>query len=169
MKSQHGRLFHTMLEAAGVQHETFGQTIEELSLTRSLNGKEDEPDDETVVSEGFPPLNFVNVMEMNNPDAIEEFRVRMIRRAIYDGGHKLMTVSNRPDEFFDVKKDYAEGTNLLDNTFGYENSILSLEKALEDFVVVQEAHRDGTAAGATLDYSNNPELLERLRSLGYIE
>lgn len=163
------RLYHTMLEAAGIQHESYGHTVEELSLTQSLNGKAGEPDDEIVVSEGFPPLNFVNVMEMNNPDAIEEFRVRMMRRAIYDGGHKLMTVSERPDEFFDVHKDYAEETNLLDNPFGYENNILSLEKALEAFVVVQEAHRDGTAAGETLDYSNNPELLERLRSLGYIE
>jgi hypothetical protein len=32
-----------------------------------------------------------------------------------------------------------------------------------------EAHRDGTTAGREIDYSDNPELLERLRGLGYIE
>lgn len=160
------RIFHTVLEAAGVPFEQFGYPITKLSLARTVEGNE--PEDEQVVCEAFPPPNFINVMEMNNPEAIEPFRVRMMRRAIYDGGHKLMTVDGRPDEFFDVAHDPFEETNLLDAP-GYENDILRMERMLEEFVVVAEAHRDGTAAGRELDLSDNPELLERLRGLGYIE
>jgi hypothetical protein len=108
-------------------------------------------------------------MEMNNPEAIERFRIKKMRRAIYENGRKLMTVDDRPDEFFDVQKDYFETNNLLDSPIGYENDILGLERKLEDFTLVQEAHRSGTAAGKEVDYSDNPELLERLRALGYID
>ncbi len=163
------RIFHTVLEAAGIEHEAFGHTNHDLSLARSVEGPEKEAKDEVVASEAVPPLNFLNVMEMNNPEAIERFRIKKMRRAIYENGRKLMTVDDRPDEFFDVQSDYFETSNLLDNPFGYENDILGLERKLEDFVLVQEAHRSGTIAGKEQDYSNNPELLERLRALGYID
>jgi len=163
------RLFHTVLEAAGIEHEAFGFNVHDLSLTRSLAGAEREHANEVVVSEGYPPLNFINVMEMNNPDAIDRFRVREMRRAIYNSHTKLMTVADQPDEFFDVRKDYFETNNLIDNPFGYENELIRLQKRLEEFVLIQEAHRSGTAAGAAIDYSDNPEILERLRALGYIE
>lgn len=163
------RVFHTILEAAGVEHEAYGHTTHELSLARSAEGPDQEPADEYVVSEAYPPLNFINVMEMSNPAAIERFRVRQLRRAIYDNGGKLMTVDDRPDEFFDVRQDPTEDNNLLDNPLGYENSILQTENKMEDFIAIMEAHRSGIAGGKQVDYSNNPELLERLRGLGYIE
>jgi hypothetical protein len=163
------RIFHTMLEAAGIEHEAYGHAVTELSLARAAEGPDKEPDDELVVAEAFPPLNFINVMEMNNPEAIEPFRVRMMRRAIFDGGHKLMTVSDRPDEFFDTSTDPLETVNLLDDPAGYEGDILRLEQTLGEFIVMAEARRDGTTAGREIDYSDNPELLERLRGLGYIE
>lgn len=161
------RLYHTILEAAGIEREAFGQTVEDLSLTRSVEGKD--PEGEVVISEAFPPLNFIDVMELNNPEAIDTFRVRMMRRAIYDGGYKLMTVSDRPDELFYMPDDPFETKNLLDNPVGHEKEVLRLERALEDYIVLAEAHRDGTAAGKEIDLSDNPELLERLRGLGYIE
>ena len=127
------------------------------------------PENEAVVSEAFPPLNFIEVMKRYNPKAIDDFRVKMMRRAIYDGGYKLMTVSDRPDELFYMPDDPFETENLLDNPLGHEKEVLRLERMLEDYVVLAEAHRDGTAAGKEIDLSDNPELLERLRGLGYIE
>jgi arylsulfatase A-like enzyme len=161
------RIFHTILEAAGVSHEQFGQPVGDLSLARAVEGKE--PEHEVVIAEAYPPQNFVTVVEMNNPEAIELFRCRMMRRAIYDGGRKLITVEGRMDEFFDVDHDPQETQNLLDRSVGYESTILEMERRLEEYVVVAEAHRDGTAAGKEVDFSDDPELLERLRRLGYIE
>jgi arylsulfatase A-like enzyme len=163
------RVFHTALEAVGIPYEKYGHTAEDLSLTRSAEGPDREPGDEVIVSEGFPPQNFISVMEMTNPEAVESFRLHKMRRAIYGDGHKLMTVAGQPDEFFAVRQDPFENDNLLDNPLGLENDIIRLQRRLEDFVILHEAHRDGTAPAGTIDYSDNPELLERLRGLGYIE
>ena len=103
------------------------------------------------------------------PPSIDRYRVRRMRRAIYADDMKLMSVGGQPDEMFNVKDDPAELNNILDNPFGYENKILELQKQLEDYVLISEAHRDGGAKAENIDYSDNPELLERLRGLGYIE
>ncbi len=161
------RLFHTILEVAGVQHETFGRPTSELSLLRTLEGAE--PEGEVVVSEAYPPQNFVNVMEMNNPQAIEQFRVREVRRALYAEGSKLMAVGERSDEFFDMRTDPTEMVNLLDRPVGYENAIIRMERSLDGFLAAAEERRAGTARGADRDYSHDPQILERLRGLGYIE
>ncbi len=163
------RVFHTVLDAAGVPHEAYGQSAAALSLGRSVEGPHKEPLGEIVASEGFPPQNFINVMQMTHPEAIERYRVNRMRRAVYSHGRKLMTVGGQPDEFFDVLSDPFENRNLLDTPAGYENDILRLEQQMENFVLVSEAQRDGIEPGATIDYSDNPELLERLRGLGYIE
>lgn len=163
------RIFHTVLEAAGIDFEAYGQRASELSLARAVEGADKEPEDELVVAEAYPPENFINVMEMTHPEAVERFRVRKMRRAIYRGNKKLMMVGGQPDEFFDVHNDPFETVNLLDNPFGYENDILQLQKQMEEFVIMAEAHRDGVAPAGRIDYSDNPQLLERLRGLGYIE
>jgi uncharacterized sulfatase len=163
------RVFHTILEAAGVDHESLGRPAKELSLSHSIKGRDGEPYGEEVLSEAYPPQNFINVMEMSNPEAIERFKVKATRRAIYGDGVKLMTLDDRSDEFFDYRKDVRETHNLLDHVQGYENALIGMEQRLETYVDVLKAHRDGTAAGGRIDYSDNPELLERLRGLGYIE
>lgn len=161
------RVFHTMLEAAGIEHEAYDFTARDLSLVRSIEGKD--PENEVVLAEAFPVMNFVNVMEMNQPEAIEQFRVRKLRRTLFEGDYKLTTVGGHADEFYDTSEDPDELNNLMDNQFGYENDILRLERELEAYATSLEAERDGIAAGDQIDYSDNPELLERLRGLGYIE
>jgi uncharacterized sulfatase len=163
------RIFHSILEAAGIDHHTFGRPTHELSLLHSLNGKEGEPEGEEVISEAYPPLNFINVMEMSSPSAVARFRVKETRKAIFDGMTKLMTIGDRTDELFDMQKDPKEDHNLLDNPVGYENQLIDMEHRLEDYSSMLAAQRDGTQAGGHIDYSDNPELLERLRGLGYIE
>lgn len=163
------RIFHTALEAAGIRRSAYGESTDALTLSRSVAGFDAEPEEETVVAEGFPPLNFINVMEMTHPEAVEQFRLRKTRRALYQNGRKLMTIGDQPDEFFDTRLDPAETNNLLDRPFGYENDIINMQHALDDWLVLAAAHRDGVAPAGEIDYSDNPELLERLRGLGYIE
>jgi uncharacterized sulfatase len=163
------RLFHTIMEAAGIEPGAIHGSTRNLSLTRSIGGLETEPAGEKIVTEAYPPMNFLNVMEVNHPEVVERFRVRETRRAIYDRRGKLITIGDKPDEFFDVLNDPLEATNLLERPYGHENDLIGLERDLEDFVATQEAVRDGTAAPGRIDYSDNPELLERLRGLGYIE
>jgi hypothetical protein len=122
-----------------------------------------------VISEGYPPMNFMNVVAMQHPDAIDQYRIRQTRRAIYDSGRKLIKVGETSENFYDVWQDYFETNNLLDNPFGYENDVIRMERKLDEFIVLTEAQRDGTTAGKQIDYSSNPELLERLRALGYLE
>jgi arylsulfatase A-like enzyme len=163
------RLFHTILEAAGIEHEAYGQKVGDLSLTRSVGGRTNEAEHEIVISEGYPPMNFMTVVAMQHPDAIDRFRIKQTRRTIFDSGRKLIRVGETSESFFDVSQDYFETNNLLDNPFGYENDVIRLERGLDEFVLLAEARRDGTAAGKQIDYSSNPELLERLRALGYLE
>lgn len=166
------RVFHTILEAAGISDETISPgSVNALSLARAVDDPPVSPLDEVVVSEAFPPKNFIDVMQDKHPEAVTRFRVKLMRRALYDGkGHKLMVVGEQSDEFFDVHKDPEETANILGDTrLGYENTILHMERALEDYVALAEAQRDGIATGSIQDYSNNPELLARLRALGYIE
>jgi hypothetical protein len=106
---------------------------------------------------------------MSVPAVIEQFRVRSMRRAIFDDGGKLMTVGDKADEFFYVQRDPFEDMNLLDNPIGFENHIIRMENKLESFIAIAEAQRNGITSHGRVDYSDNPELLERLRGLGYIE
>ena len=161
------RVFNTVMEAAGVEYEQYDRTMLDMSLRQEVEGNT--PEGEAVIAEAFPVMNFVNVMEMNNPEAIDLFRVRKLRRSIFEGDYKLMDVGGQSDEFFDIAKDPDELTNILDNPFGYENDIIRMERRLQEFTAELEGHRDGVMAGDQIDYSNNPELLERLRGLGYIE
>lgn len=163
------RIFHTILELAGLQHPSSETAATSLSLSRSAHGKDHELPDEQVVAEAYPPLNFINVMEANSPAAIEQFRVRQTRRAIFADGLKLLTVGEQPDEFFNTRRDPFENHDLLSQPAGYEKQMLQMQRDLESFVAVSEARRNGVTAGSVVDYSNNPELLERLRGLGYIE
>src|SRR6185436_3101030 len=74
------RLFHTILEAAGIEHEAFGQKISDLSLSRSVGGREKESEHEMVISEGYPPMNFMSIVAMQHPEAIDQYRIKQTRR-----------------------------------------------------------------------------------------
>src|SRR5690606_31015901 len=94
------RIFHTALEAAGIRRSAYGESTDALTLSRSVAGFGAEPEEETVVAEGFPPLNFINAMEMSHPEAVGQFRLRKPRRALFQNGRKLMSIGDQSDEFF---------------------------------------------------------------------
>ena len=163
------RAFHTVLDAADIERETYEHSVKDLSLSRSVEGAHRELEDEVVVAEAYPSLNLVKVVEMSDPGAIETFRMRMMRRTIYYGQSKLITVGGQRDEFFNVRRDPYETQNLLSSPEGCGQDAVRLDQMLDGFIAAAEARRDGTIRGDQIDLGDKDEVRERLRGLGYID
>jgi uncharacterized sulfatase len=165
------RLFHSVLEAAGIRPNGNGTNgrgapidVEGLSLTRSIEGTD--PERETVFAEAYTPDTLVSLMESMNPAAIDTFRCRSMRRAVFRGRYKLITVDDEPDELFDVVSDPGETRNLID---GHSGEAAQLQDILNTFVEQATERRPGNwEASRQLDLDDE-SLARRLRALGYIE
>jgi class 3 adenylate cyclase len=105
-------------------------------------------------------------MQNEDPTAIDTFRCRLMRRAAYEGRHKLITVGDEPDELFDVIDDPAERRNLLPE---HPDEVARLSAALTAFTKDAEARRPENWEAARRLSLDDKEISERLRALGYIE
>jgi uncharacterized sulfatase len=167
------RVFHTALEAAGVtslrdEADSDGPPVDlaALSLRTVLAGNGDDPDGDGVLAEVYPPDTLIHLMEAQDPAAIDEFRCRAMRRAIYHGAHKLISVDEQPDELFDTAADPGE----MDNRLASEpERAAALHQAMEAMVAEAELRRPETWAHERLRLQEDQALQERLRGLGYIE
>lgn len=167
------RLFHSVLEATGVSpngnspNGTHGTPIdvEGLSLTRSLDGPD--PERETVFAEAYTPDTLLTLMENIDPAAIDTFRCRSMRRAVYRGRYKLLAVGDEPDELFDLIDDPGETRNLLDE---HPHEVAQLRNILTNFVQQAQGRRpDNQEASHHLSLEDDEALTNRLRALGYME
>jgi arylsulfatase A-like enzyme len=155
------RIFHTMLDAAGLKppldEADPNADVDGLSL---LGGKDS--DAGIVFSEAVPPTTFLNVILHNNPSVIERMRLQQTRRGIYEGDHKLTMVQNDIEELFDVQDDPLETTSLTENL---PSLAADLRNKLNSFVAQAEQER----AEGELSSEVSEEVVEHLRALGYIE
>ena len=163
------RVFHSVLEATTVTppEETLDQApidIEGLSLTTDLNGSA--PQESMVFAEAYTPDTLLTLMENENPTAIDAFRCRSMRRAAYEGRHKLITVGDQPDELFDLVDDPRETHNILDQ---YPEKADRLHEALVNFAKQAEERRPTNWEAKRKVDLDNEEIAERLRALGYID
>lgn len=166
------RVFHTVLEAAGIdavydmreERPEAPIDVQKFSLTRALDGLD--PDGGKVFSEAYAPETLLTLMEHNDPEAIEMYRCRLLRRAAYQGDYKLITVDDKPDELFDVIRDPGELDNLTDSN---SEVVRALGEALVDFRVQAEARHPGSQESSRLGVEQDKQLAERLRRLGYLE
>jgi uncharacterized sulfatase len=164
------RIFHTVLESAGIHpiSNSAGEVkgapadVERHSLTRVLDGSD--PDAGIVFAEAFTPKTLIALMEYNDREAIETYRCRQMRRAVYQGDHKLITVGSEPDELFNVIDDPGE----LDNLIAEKPGVASrLDGLLKEFVAEAKARRVANRTAIPLSLEEDPEIMERLRRLGY--
>jgi uncharacterized sulfatase len=159
------RLFHTVLHVAGIKppldEATPNANVQGLSLVRALNGV---PDTEggVVFSEAYPPSTFLSVLEHRNPAIIERLNLRMVRRGVYDGGHKLTTVHNRVEGLYDVANDPTE---IRDVSSAHADLVTRLQAKLDTFVKTNDAHHLDNGSMNGVDES----VMDNLRALGYIE
>jgi uncharacterized sulfatase len=165
------RLFHSMLEAAEIFPNGNGANgrgapidVEGLSLTRSIDGPD--PEDEIVFAEAPTPDTLLALMENMNPAAIDTFRCRSMRRAVYRGRRKLITVGDEPDELFDVVDDPGETHNLLDS---HPKEVAELGGLLDAFLGQAEERRPSNWEASRQLSLDDEALVNRLRSLGYLE
>jgi len=163
------RVFHSALEAAGIHPNGSDQDrvpidLKGLALTRALNGSD--PGEGTVFAEAYTPDTLLALMEHEDPTAIDYFRCRSMRRAAYEGRHKLIMVGNEPDELFDVIDDPGETSNLLSQ---HPDKVSQLHHTLTGFVRDAEARRPAHWESARRVSLDDAEISERLRALGYIE
>ncbi len=162
------RVFHTILEAAGRAPDTERAPVEAeiraLSLGEVVAGRDVEQG--TAFAEVYPPLNFVKAMEDRQPELIERFRCRDIRRAIVQNEFKLIQIEAIPEELYDLTADALE----LDSILERERPLTArLNQQINRVVGVVEGQRDNLLAGVPLDIDQDPELIQHLRGLGYID
>jgi uncharacterized sulfatase len=161
------RLFQTVLEAAsppdGRDKSRPYNTPDEsrLSLGRVASGGDD-AEDGVAISEAFPPLTFLNVIQHRNPALIDKLRLKGVRRGIYDGQHKLVVVDQRVEGLFNVTADPAEAHNLV---IDQKLRVAEMQRKLGALVAQAESQRVESGAGSEVDDA----VVEHLRALGYIE
>ncbi|MBZ0301948.1 MAG: hypothetical protein K8J31_19525, partial [Anaerolineae bacterium] len=159
------RIFHTVLDLTGIQppldEADPNADVANLSLVRATNGRPD-PERGIAFSEAFPPSTFLNVLEHRNPPLIDRLRLRLVRRGVYDGVHKLTTVHDQVEELFDTARDPAEVRNIAADE---PDVTQRLQARLAQFVHNSEAQRPGANGFGEVDDA----VLDNLRALGYIE
>lgn len=136
-----------------------------LTLWRAVEG---EAEVEPVWAEVYPPLTMVRLVEERDPEAVAAWRCRAVRRAIYDGTRKLITVDDEPEEVYDVARDPEELTNRIADEPELAGRLSDALRAL-----VARAQAEGPepppSAGTPTSLTENRRVSERLRRLGYIE
>jgi uncharacterized sulfatase len=167
------RIFHSVLEAAGIsmdaeEVESSRQRaladVHRLSLARTLESSD--PEGGAPFAEAYVPDTLISLMNTLNPQAIDTFRCKSMRRAAYRDRLKLIMVGDEVDELFDVIADPSELDNLLSSQ---PEAVAELEQALSDFVVWAEGRRPANwEASGQVDLQDEA-IADRLRSLGYLE
>ncbi len=150
------RIFQTVLTAANLADE-----VEEV-LTLAQSSTSD-PDSGTVFSEGVPPRNVVKMLHQRRPRETEELGCDQTRRAVWRNMHKLIQTGENGLELYSALEDPNESLNLRDIL---PERVETLQEHLHTFV----SHAGVMGASQEqADGFDDPEVLRRLRDLGYIE
>ena len=158
------RVFHTLLEAAGVEWRASADEPH-LSLLNAHNDPDAEHD--TAFAEAYPPLTMLSTLRNRHPDLVDRFRCDQLKRAIVQHQWKLTQIADERDALYDLQMDRWELDNLLGRgEISAETQALNLQ--LNAFIANVEKQRDGLTAGATFEL-HDERILEQLRGLGYIE
>ncbi len=160
-----------MLESAGI-HPVSNSTgevggapvdVQRRSLARVLDGSD--PEAGIAFTEAYTPKTLIALMEHTDREAIETYRCRLLRQAVYQGGYKLIAVGGDPDELFNVMDDPGELKNLIAEK---PELALELNKLLKELVARAETRRVANREATRLRLEENLVIAERLRRLGYI-
>jgi uncharacterized sulfatase len=162
------RVYQTMIDASGASAELpdalSPDEMEALSLVRTIQG--DDPEGNTAFAEIFPPLNFAKAIRRRQPELLERYRCMEPRQAAVRDSMKLIRVSERPEELFDLEDDPLELVNLFAE---HRAEVAELNHAIEQLTQLTSQQREFLSNGIRLDLEADEKLMERLRGLGYVE
>ncbi len=162
-------LFPTILDSCAVNHESRGPG-------RGLFAGPARSSDDVVMAEYYYPRQVFSVLD---PEALElnwEKFVPFMRRlrAVRDGSFKLIWGSSGPSELYDMTRDPEERENLLAGDHDHP-ARLRLEAAMQRLVALHQGEVPleppppiGWMMPGFEERADDPERIERLRSLGYV-
>jgi uncharacterized sulfatase len=176
------RLFHTVLDAAGISSvEThYGHTVNvrDQSLLNDVG-----PDARPllpIVSEAYAPEFALTATKNHKPGLIEALSCDKTRWSILEQDYKLIRIEDVRDELYHWAQDPFEEQALklngskptehgaADPSTDHDAYAQRLRQHLGAFIEIARQHRPGDGAAQKADLEN--ELVrERLRGLGYIE
>ncbi len=159
------RIFHTVLEAAGIQPRLNADdpnaNVAQLTLTNTLDGRAD-IEEGVVYAEAFPPEPVLSILRRRGPSLIDRLRLDQVRRAVVDGSYKLITVGGSVEGLYEITTDPAE---TYDVSSTKPELTANLQSKLDAFVDTAESLRVDGAKRSEI----GPEAMKHLRALGYID
>ncbi|MCP4422966.1 MAG: sulfatase [Chloroflexi bacterium] len=164
------RVYHTILDAAGLSAVSplAADDAAGLTLLQTVNGRD--PEKHTVYSEIYPPLNFVRAIENHRPELIAPYRCLATRRAVVQGDGrsavlKHIHVDGEPDELFNLTADPLELSDKMDEMSAEASA---LTQHIHRMTQTVERHRAALTAGSAVNLEDE-RLLQQLRGLGYVD
>ena len=162
------RLFHTVLDVAGIQaYETaYSPAVDVRSQSLVRQAETPGKPQPVVFSEAYAPDFALTIVRAHRPDLIEAAGCRATRWAVYEDRYKLIHVENACDELFSLDTDPLELCGRRDGAAA--GRIEQMEVQLGVFLEKARSRqpKNWKRKKANLD---NEMVRQRLRDLGYIE
>lgn len=150
------RIFHTILDAAGMADE-------QERLYSLAQGPARDPDEGTVFAEAITPQNVLKIITKHAPELVREYRCDEPRSAVWQGRHKLILTGNDQVELYNYVDDPAETNNLA----AAHPEIVAAHK--ERLVRFNRCNASHSLQAGEVTQSDDAQLRSRLRALGYLE
>lgn len=168
------QLFHTVLDVTGINESILDQfksdgkllgEIKRLSLRNQFVGETSGFNN--VLTEAYPPLNVIHIMENLVPELIDVNNSRSIYRGIIDElGYKLERIEDIGEKLYNLNVDPHEITPLIGES--HEARQLELSEQM-DFLIEKAVLRRPENWSRSKVMLDDEILLQRMRDLGYIE
>ncbi len=160
------QLFHTLLEGAGItqvaREETSPVETAPLSLRSRITFDAQHP--APVVSEAYPPANVIQILRRRDPALLRAFQCEAVQRAVYALPYKLTHIEGVGERLYDLVDDPHEDVPLAN----HEDVVQKLKAVLQSHLAMAAARRPTQARSATGNL-HDPQVMDRLRGLGYME
>ena len=167
------RLFHTILDAAGIpevknQAGVFTNNHRN-SLIYDLDrpASQPEPNGYEVIAESYAPQDALEMMERFEPELIGRYHTRQTHRAVYSQAYKLYVIEDVRQQLLTLADQELNPDNQAYSAEFIEQTSERLAHQLERFVSIsREGHPIGWSP-ATADLTD-PIIEQQLRDLGYM-